>query len=100
VACLEQKINCRLGCDTHKNIRAIGLKSAQENNDKYEQRRTQSKAEGRHWSFPPAEAVCGAQIVLPNEFLQNDELLCLGTILALTCPASCQPSCSPLPARN
>ncbi len=52
VACLEQKINCRLGCDTHKNIRAIGLKTAQENNDKYEQRQTQSTAEGRHWSFP------------------------------------------------
>ncbi len=49
---------------------------------------------------------------MPNEFLQNDELsvdtfvknfsktlhvlllLCLGTILAPTCPASCQPSCS------
>jgi hypothetical protein len=58
-----------------------------------------------------AEAVFGAQIVLPNEFLQNDELsvdtivknfplcmflllLCLGTILAPTCPVSCQPSCS------
>jgi hypothetical protein len=58
------------------------------------------------------EAVFGAQIVLPNEFLQNDELsvdiivkifskpcrflllLCLGTILAPTCPASYQPSCS------
>jgi hypothetical protein len=25
-------------------------------------------------------------------------LLCLGTILALTCPASCQPSCSPSPS--
>jgi hypothetical protein len=54
-----------------------------------------------------AEAVFGAQIVLPNKFLQNDELsvdtidkkfskpcmflllLCLGTILA--------PSCSPPP---
>ncbi len=53
---------------------------------------------------------------LPNEFLQNDELsvdaiikncpkpcmfpllLCLGTILAPTCPASCQPSCSPPPS--
>jgi hypothetical protein len=62
-----------------------------------------------------AEAVFGAQIVLPNEFLPNDELsvdtivknfsktlhvsalLCLGTILAPTCPASCQPSCSPPP---
>jgi hypothetical protein len=52
-----------------------------------------------------AEAVFGAQIVLPNEFLENDELsvdtivmflllLCLGTILAPTCPASWQPSCS------
>jgi hypothetical protein len=48
--------------------------------------------------------------VLPNEFLQNDELsvasilkifskicmfrllLCLGTILAPSCPASCQPA--------
>jgi hypothetical protein len=63
----------------------------------------------------PAEAVFGAQIVLPNEFLQNDELsvdtivkkfaktmflllLCLGTILAPSCPASCQPSWSPPPS--
>ncbi len=64
----------------------------------------------------PAEAVFGAQIVLPNEFLKNDVLsvdtivqdyfpklcmflllLCLGTILAPTCPASCQPSCSTPP---
>jgi hypothetical protein len=70
---------------------------------------TQSTAEGRHWSFPGWGS-------LPNEFLQNDELpvdtivkkfqkpfmslplLCLGTILALTCPASCQPSCSPPPS--
>jgi hypothetical protein len=37
---------------THKNIRAIGLKTAQDNNDKYEQRQTQSTAEGIHWSFP------------------------------------------------
>jgi hypothetical protein len=61
----------------------------------------------------PDEAVFGAPIVLPNEFLQNDELsvdsiikhfskscmfqflLCLGTILAPSCPESCQPSCSP-----
>ncbi len=67
-------------------------------------------------SLSLAEAVFGAQIVLPNEFLQNDELsvdtiakkisetlhvlplLCLGTILAPTCPASCQPSCSPPPS--
>jgi hypothetical protein len=49
---VKQKINCRLGCDTHKNIRTIGLKTAQENNDKYEQHQTQSTAEGRHWSFP------------------------------------------------
>jgi hypothetical protein len=64
----------------------------------------------------PAEAVFGAQIVLPNEFLQNDEfqltplsknfpkpcmfllLLCLDTILAPICPASCQLSCSPPPS--
>jgi hypothetical protein len=64
----------------------------------------------------PAEAVFGAQIVLPNEFVQNDEfsvdaivkifpkpcmfllLLCLGTFLAPICPASCQPSYSPLPS--
>jgi hypothetical protein len=39
-----KKINCRLGCDTHKNIRAIGLKTAQENNDKYEQWVTCSKS--------------------------------------------------------
>ncbi len=63
----------------------------------------------------PAEAVFGAQIVLPNELLQNFKLsidaifknlpkhcmflllLCLGTILAPTCPVSCQPSCSPPP---
>jgi hypothetical protein len=63
----------------------------------------------------PAEVVFGAQIVLPNKFLQNNELLadsiikhfpkpcvfrlllCLGTILAPTCTASCQPSCSPNP---
>jgi hypothetical protein len=66
--------------------------------------------------FFPAEAVFGAQIVFPNEFLQNDELsvdtivkkfakpcmflllLCLGTILAPSCPASYQPSCSPPPS--
>ncbi len=35
--------------------------------------RTPSTAEGRHWSFP-AEAVFGAPIVLPNEFLQNEEM--------------------------
>ncbi len=63
----------------------------------------------------PAEVVFSAQIVLPNEFLQMMNfqlmllsnifpkpcmfllLLCLGTILALTCSASCQPSCSPPP---
>jgi hypothetical protein len=57
----------------------------------------------------PAKAVLGAQIVLPNEFLQNDEfsvdafvkkfsktlhvslLLCLGTILAPICPESFSP---------
>jgi hypothetical protein len=61
----------------------------------------------------PAEAVFGAQIVLPNEFWQNDKFSVdaivnkffktlhvsapslLGTILALICLASCQPSCSP-----
>jgi cleavage and polyadenylation specificity factor subunit 1 len=55
----------------------------------------------------PAEAVFGAPILLPNKFLQNDELsvdfiikifpkscmfgllLCLGTILAPICPTSC-----------
>jgi hypothetical protein len=60
----------------------------------------------------PAEAVFGAPILLPNEFLQNDELsvdfiikifpkscmfgllLCLGTILAPICPTSFQTSCS------
>jgi hypothetical protein len=65
----------------------------------------------------PAEAVCVAQIVLPKLCCQikfckmmNFQLtllskiflklcmfllpLCLGTILAPTCPASCQPSCS------
>jgi hypothetical protein len=55
----------------------------------------------------PAKAVFSAQFVFPNEFLQNDKLsvdsmfwllLCLGTILALTCPASCQLSRS-LPPR-
>ncbi len=64
----------------------------------------------------PAEAVFGAQIVLPNKFLQNDEFSvdaivkifsktlhvsapsCLGTILAPICPASCQVSCSPPPS--
>jgi hypothetical protein len=35
--------------------------------------RTPRTAEGRHWSFP-AEAVFGAPIVLPNEFLQNEEI--------------------------
>jgi hypothetical protein len=35
--------------------------------------RTQSTAEGSH-CLSPTEAVFGAQIVLPNEFLQNDEL--------------------------
>ncbi len=58
----------------------------------------------------PAEAVFGAPIMLPNEFLQTEEisvdsivknfqklrmpllLLCLGTILESSCPASCQPS--------
>jgi hypothetical protein len=60
----------------------------------------------------PAEAVFGAPIVLPNKFLQNEEISvdsiitnfsttldvllfrCLGTILAPSCPASCQPSSS------
>ncbi len=77
--------------------------------------RTPRTAKGRHWSFP-AEAVFGSPIVLPNEFLQNEELsvdsiiknfpkpcmflllLCLGTILAPSCPASCLPSCSPPPS--
>jgi hypothetical protein len=37
----------------HSNrVKTIGLKTAEENNDKYEQRRTQSTAERRHWSFP------------------------------------------------
>jgi hypothetical protein len=58
----------------------------------------------------PAKTVFGAQIVLPNKFLQNDEFsvdaivkhfsktlhvslhLCLGTILAPICPESCSPS--------
>jgi hypothetical protein len=61
----------------------------------------------------PAEAVFGAPIVLPNEFLQGDEIsigsilrifqklwmrllfLCPGTIPAPICPADCQPSSSP-----
>jgi hypothetical protein len=72
VASLEQKINCRLGCNTHKNIRAIGLKT-QENNDKYEQCRTQSQPR-EDTGLSLAEAVFGGQIVLPNELLQNDEL--------------------------
>ncbi len=64
----------------------------------------------------PAEAVFGAPVVLPNEFLQNEEIsvdsiiknfsktwmfllsLCLGTILAPSCPASCQLSSSPSPS--
>jgi hypothetical protein len=59
-----------------------------------------------------AEAVFGSPIVLPNEILQNDELSvdsiikffskilhvpassCLGTILAPSSPAKCQPNCS------
>ncbi len=62
----------------------------------------------------PAEAVFGPQIVLPNEFLQNDELS-VDTVVknfsktlhvsaplprhnSSTCPASCQPSCSPPPS--
>jgi hypothetical protein len=75
------------------------------------------RAQPREYTgLSPAEAVFGAQIVLPYEFMQNDEfsvdtivkkcakkhcmflvLLCLGTILAPSCPASCQPSCSPPP---
>jgi transposase InsO family protein len=35
--------------------------------------RSSSSAERRHWSFP-AESVFGAPVVLPNEFLQCDEL--------------------------
>jgi hypothetical protein len=60
----------------------------------------------------PAEAVFSAPIVLPNVFLQNNELsvnsiikiffqnhacsafFFAGTILAPSCPARCQPSCS------
>jgi hypothetical protein len=64
----------------------------------------------------PAEAVFGAQIVLPNEFLQNDELS-VDTVVkkfaktlhvsapslprhnsSTELPASCQPSCSPPPS--
>jgi hypothetical protein len=59
----------------------------------------------------PAEAVFSAQIVLLNKFLQLTLsskyfpkfcifllLLCLGAILAPTCPGSCQPSCFPPPS--
>jgi hypothetical protein len=63
-----------------------------------------------------AEAVVGAQIVLQTNFSKMTNLqltplskifpqlciflllLCLGTILAPTCPESCQPSCSPPPS--
>jgi hypothetical protein len=71
VASLEQNNQLQARIRHQKNIRAIGLKTAQENNDKYEERRTQSTAEGRHWSS--AESVFVAQIVLQNKFLQNDE---------------------------
>jgi hypothetical protein len=41
VASLEQNKKSTVGWDvTHKNIRAIGLKTAQNNNDKYKQRVT------------------------------------------------------------
>jgi hypothetical protein len=40
----EQKINCNLGCDTCKNIRAIELKTVQKNINKYEQRVTCSES--------------------------------------------------------
>ncbi len=64
----------------------------------------------------PVEAVFGAQIVLPMNLckMMNFQLtpfsknfpkpcmfllrLCLVTILAPSCPASCQPSCSPPPS--
>ncbi len=65
----------------------------------------------------PAEAVFGAPIVLPNEFLQNEEMsvdtiikkiflklcllllfLCPGTILAPSCQTSCQATSSPPPS--
>jgi hypothetical protein len=73
---------------------------------------------GEDTGLSPAEAVFSTQIVLPNEIFQNTVmnfqltqlskifpepcmfllLLCLGTILALTHLASCQPSCSPPPS--
>jgi hypothetical protein len=64
----------------------------------------------------PAEAVFGAPIVLAYDFFQTEELsvdsiiktfqklwmplllLCLGTIIASSCPASCQPSSSSPPS--
>ncbi len=63
----------------------------------------------------PADSVFGAQIVLPNfckmmnfqlTLLSTNfpklcmflPLICPDTILAPTCPASCQPSCSPPPS--
>jgi hypothetical protein len=71
VASLKQKINCRLECDTHKNIRVMGLKTAQKiminmsNVGLGAQLREDT-------GLSPAAAVFGAQIVIPNKFLQND----------------------------
>jgi hypothetical protein len=77
---------------------------------------TWSTAEGRHVVFPrPRQCAVhklsclmncckmmnfqvtplSKKILNPCMFLL---LLCLGTILALTCPVSCQPSCSPSPS--
>jgi hypothetical protein len=65
------------------------------------------------YGLSPAEAVFGAPIVLPNKFLQNEEIsvdaiikmfqklctfllfLCPGTILVPSCRTSCQASSSP-----
>jgi hypothetical protein len=48
----ETKNQLQAGMRHSQKYQSNRVKNCAKNNDKYEQRRTQSTAEGRHWSFP------------------------------------------------